>query len=271
MTFKPRFYTTVGEAKKKRRTKEEVEEQNRRNNELAAEYKTASQKRRQEIFEEYYSGNKFWIGTWRNWDFTHWAELTQIFVSYWHEAFMAYTPFTEKSIFNFYMDRMYKSRASRDHRFFLERNNRCTNLEFTFQDNDEKPRRELFIHPQSEYDIADLRRKLVRSLDSQERSVVEGYFFGDNTLEEVIESVIEIPETAGKRSTSPLAAARYQFKKKYDGLLDKLYLRLNKEDLRAMCSNSRFEHPLNYMNERGRRVFEDRKHAKKVRELQDVA
>lgn len=248
MSYKPMAWQSVFPAPtKKRRSHEEVMEQQKKNHALAMEYKTASPQRRQEILQEYYDGNKFWICSWPRWDREHWAELTQIFVSYWHEAFMRYNPTTEKSVFNFFMDRLYKSTASQEYRRWINKEARNTTYEFDREEGTDKrqegkTRKEFFIHPQSDFDRAVLRSKLCRNLDSKEIDIVERHFFGNENIVDMLKDQF----TAEGKSfdVKKISQAAYNFKKRtYEGLLDKLYLNVKREELEELISQNDADHP----------------------------
>lgn len=233
--------------KQKRRTSEEVYAQNKKNNDLAAEYKTASPWRRAEIFEEYYEGNQYWIRSWPRWDAEHWNELTQIFVSYWHEAFMRYSPTTERSVFNFFMDRLYKSSASQEYRRWINKEARNTDFEFDREDGSEKRqegkvRKEFFVHPQSDFDRAILRSKLCRNLDSREIDIVEKHFFGNEKIVDLMKD--QFGAENQEFTVKQISQAAYNFKKKhYDALLDKLYLNVSRDELLELASQNDSDHP----------------------------
>jgi hypothetical protein len=235
-----------------RKSKEEVARQNKINNALAAEYKTASQSRRTKIMDEYYHGNEGFVKIWPKWDRCHWEDLTQIFATYWHAAFMRYTPYSEDSVFNFFMERLYKARASRDFRQFLHKQSKGTGTEFIFSNGDVKERSELFVHPQSDYDRAELRLKLSRSLDEHEKNILDSYFFGEKTLDQVFEESDYDLNKIGKRSNIPGKSARYDFNKKYEAMLDKMYLNTSKEELRQIIPTHEELHPLFYANNQER-------------------
>lgn len=229
MSYRPMAWKVL--PKRRRRTSEEVFAQNKRNNDLALEYKTASPRRRGEIFQQYYDENQYWTLAWPRWSREHWEELTQIYVSYWHVAFMRYTPRTEGSVFNFYMNMVYKSKASREYEDWLEKDR---NLGLTFKvQGDELERKETFIHPQSEWDRNVLREKLCRSLDRQERTIVSEYFFGDKALTEIRKTETDLSQTG--------------FYKRYQKMLDKMALSVSKEELQEIAAQKVDKHPLAFI------------------------
>lgn len=235
MNFKPFNYKRfpMSPARSKRRTKEEIIAQNKANNDLCAEYKTASPKRRGQIFQEYYEGNISWTNYWSRWSREHWEELTQIYVSYWHEAFMRYTPKSEASVFNFYMNLVYKSKASRAYEDWLEKD-RNMELTYSMRDNGKDlDRKETFIHPQSEWDREILRDKLCRKLDTQEANIVSGYFFGDRDLSEIRKKDTDLSETG--------------FYKRYQKMLNKLIVNVTREELYEIASQKVDKHPLAFI------------------------
>lgn len=246
--YRPSFHTCVGTAKRKRRSSEEVAAQNKKNNDLAAEYKTATPWRRKEILQEYYDGNRWWVGSWPRWSREHWEELTQIFVSYWHEAFMRYSPQSESSVFNFFMDRIYKSTASQDYKRFLKKTQEGLGLEYEpgVKGEELKPRKEIFLDTRSDLDRARLRVKLCRNLDTAELDLVDAHFFSGESLYELVkkESL-----AAGKElSIKQISQAAYNFKRRvYDRLLDKLYLNVTKQELMDNASKPVQRHPLEYL------------------------
>lgn len=213
-----------------RKSKEEIERQNAVNNALAAEYKHATQERRTEILDEYYHGNEGFIKIWPHWDKQHWEDLTQIFATYWHAAFMRYTPNNESSVFNFYMERMYKSRASRDYRYYLNRQSRTVSTEFEFSNGDVKEVRELLVHPISTADKSDLKAKLSRCLDDYEKNILEGYFYGDRKLSEIRKTDTKLSPTG--------------FLRRYEKMLTKMMLSVSRDDLRDLAHEVPQLHPL---------------------------
>jgi hypothetical protein len=244
MSYSPTTVNSCVNTKQGRKTKEEILYWEGHNKELVAEYKTASPRRRGEIFSEYYEGNKFFLTYWGRWEREHWAELTQIFVSYWHEAFMGYNPTSEKSVFNFYMDRKYKARASMAYRYWIRKESK--NVDYEFSDDDTKKvrnvRKELFIHPQSDFDRSLLRTKLCRNLDKKEIDLVEKIFFENESLVDIVKDQFA---SKGKQFTvKQISQASYNFKKRtYESLLDKLYLNVSREDLETLASQNDEDHP----------------------------
>lgn len=245
MKYKPSAWQSVFPPKRKRRTSEEVQAQQLKNKNLAAEYKTASPDRRAEILQEYYDGNKYWVESWPRWSREHWAELTQIFVSYWHEAFMRYNPTSEKSVFNFYMDRLYKSTASQDYKRWIKKEQANEGIEVNnpdLKDRGEHVRKEFFIHPQSDFDRALLRSKLCRNLDSHEMDVVERHFFENEALVDIIREKLSAEK--GGYTIKQLSQAAYNFKKKnYEKILDKLSLNVSRDELRDLARQNCEDHP----------------------------
>ncbi len=247
MSYKPMAWQSVFPApKKRRRSHEEVMAQQEKNHALAMEYKSASPNRRSEILQEYYDGNKYWVCSWPRWSHEHWAELTQIFVSYWHEAFMRYNPTTEKSVFNFFMDRLYKAAASQDYRRWIQKEALNSAYEFNRDEVDKhregKARKEFFIHPQSDFDRAVLRTKLCRNLDTKEIDLLERHFFQNEKLVDIMKE--DFKAKRNDYTVKQISQAAYNFKKRsYEELLDKLYLNVTKQELKDLVSQNDSDHP----------------------------
>ncbi len=209
--------------------------QNENNNRLAAEYKTATDERRQEIFEEYYANNELFITTWKRWEREHWAELTQNFVTLWHTYFSRYTPTSDKSVFNFYMDQTAKRHAAEDYKRFIQRTNCWTGYESRpgdeYKSESGRYRKELYVHPTSASDVATLKSQLCRNLDTKEQQIMEHYFFGDMSHTEVAESFFQMGKM-GKKSKSPGGVSKYSYhyRNTWDNMLRKLAIHYKRED-----------------------------------------
>ncbi len=208
--------------------------QNARNNELAAEYKEANDERRTEILTEYYESNEKFVNSWVRWDREHWAELTQMFVTHWHRAFSEYKPYTDTSVFNFYMDQKYKRWASEDYKRWLKRTNFWTGYELSsdgFKEESSKYRKELYVHPTSESDREILRHQLCRNLDDKERFIINDHFFGDMSHEETAQANFKMGKQ-GKKSKTPGGVSKYSYdyRQTVDSLMQKLRTNYRRDD-----------------------------------------
>lgn len=233
---------------------------NQNNIRIVLEYQTATPWRRKEIFEEYYRTNEYWINRWPRWDHVHWDELTQIYVSHWHEYFMRYKKTSEKSVFNFYMENCCRSRASGDYISWLEKGRRLFNPESLPK---ERKLKESFVNPQSEYDKAVLRARLNRCLDSKDMEVLTQHVYGDRDLNEIMGDELE---ELGELVTPKAVYARTNHFKRYRlrELRDRLSLFTSPEELYDLISAQDIEHPLAMLkqNEPSRLVHHS--HRKKV-------
>lgn len=217
------------------------QQQNDVNKALAAEYKTATDKRRHEILEEYYRSNESFTCVWRQWEREHWEELTQNFVTHWHRAFMEFKPTTPTANFNLFMHCKYKSRASMDHKMYLRKTSKWNMLEDSYAGEGEKEnkkvQKELYIHPSSETDKSLLRWNLNRKLDLDPGEVIimDNYFFGDMTQNDVARTFFK---PGGKRTmpktklTDMRACQCFDYQSKLRRLLNKMALCLRPDDLR---------------------------------------
>jgi hypothetical protein len=217
-----------------------LSELNDNNIRIVLEYQTATPWRRAEIFEEYYKNNVKWITRWPRWDYQHWDELTQIYVSYWHEYFMRYKKTSEKSVFNFYMENCCRSRASKDYISWLEKGRRLFNPENLPQ---EQKLKESFVNPQSEYDKAVLRTRLNRCLDSKDMDALKEHVYGDRELNEIMGDELK---ALGELVTPKACYARTNHFKRYRlrDLRDRLSMFTSPEELYDLISAQDIEHPL---------------------------
>lgn len=203
-------------------------DQNTLNNALALEYKTASDERRSEIFEIYYAENERFVCSWPRWHREHWAELTQMFATHWHRAFIEYTPVNDKSVFNCYMQVRFKRWASEDYKAYLMKSSGWTSTEWGCDADEKQLRKELWIHPTSSLDKDRLREKLNRVLDDREKIILDKHFYEGQSHSEVMLSDFRIggkkPTSKGihiqKNGKTQLISYEYQYVKR--NMLEKL-------------------------------------------------
>jgi hypothetical protein len=215
-------------------TSEEKKELHMENETLARAYKVASPAVKQAILRRYFEANESFVTScWRKWRREFWPELTQIFVSKWHEAFENYAPETDESIFNCYMDRKYKWATSEELKKWLKREALHEELAPALPDGSvlERPELSTWADELNKAVVA-LYTTLASGLDKQELVVLNEHFFGDKPLGEIIREAPAKWRGSVKGNPTP---GTLSFKERYDWLIEKWQDRVSQQYLWDIC------------------------------------